>query len=80
MGSGSLAFASEPLCFIPAGIQVFGSNPWFCIKKTMRFGVVVVVDDAKRRSGVSETPNAAPVLAANPWSIFRRLSMMDLST
>ena len=80
MGSGSLAFASEPLLFIPSGIQVFGSKPWFCMKNTIRFGVVLLVGDATRRSGTSEVPNAAPVLAAIPCSIFLRLSMIDLST
>ena len=64
MGSGSLAFASEPLLFIPSGIQVFGSKPWFCMKKTIRFGVAPLVGDATTRSGASEAPNAAPVLAA----------------
>jgi hypothetical protein len=38
MGSGSLTLASEPLFFMPAGIQVLGSKPWFCRKKITRFG------------------------------------------
>ena len=39
IGSGSFTPASEPLEVIPAGTQVLGSNPWFCMKKTTRFGV-----------------------------------------
>ena len=27
IGSGSVAFASEPLLLIPSGMQVFGSKP-----------------------------------------------------
>ncbi len=80
IGSGSLAFASEPLLFIPSGMQVFGSKPWFCMKKTIRFGVALLVSDATSRSGTSERPNAAPAPAAIPCSIFLRLSMIDLST
>ena len=38
IGSGSLALASEPLRVMPAGMQVFGSKPWFCRKKITRFG------------------------------------------
>ena len=64
MGSGSLAFASEPLLLIPSGMQVAGSKPWFCIKKTIRFGTPVFVGDAKTLLRVSEEPNAAPTPAA----------------
>ncbi len=42
MGSGSLTFASEPLLFIPSGMQVFGSKPWFCMKKMTRLGVALL--------------------------------------
>jgi len=80
MGSGNLAFAKDPLFFIPSGMQVFGSKPWFCMKKTIRFGVVLPVGAAKSRSGESEPPKAAPVPAAIPCNNLLRLSMADLTT
>ena len=63
MGSGSVAFASELLLFIPLGMQVFGSKPWFCMKKIMRLGVVLLTGDAKRCRDSSEV---AVTLAAIP--------------
>src|SRR6056297_203460 len=56
------------------------------MKKMTRLGVVVLPGkarlpgDASRRSGKTEAPTAAPTPAAIPCSIFRRLSMIDLST
>ncbi|GAB5402761.1 MAG: hypothetical protein Aurels2KO_09920 [Aureliella sp.] len=41
IGSGKVEFASEPLLATPLGMQVLGSKPWFCMKKMIRFGVVV---------------------------------------
>ena len=66
MGSGSLAFASEPLLVIPVGMQVAGSKPWFCMKKTIRFGLPLCDDAADAWRGRSEAPNAAPTPAAIP--------------
>ena len=60
MGSGSVAPASEPLLFIPLGIQVCGSKPWFCMKKMIRLPVVARVGAAQRRSDASGRPKAAP--------------------
>ena len=60
MGSGSLALASEPLLFIPAGMQVAGSNPWFCMKKITRFGPPDRADAARAISGNIDDPKAAP--------------------
>ena len=78
MGSGRRTFANEPLWLMPSGMQVLGSNPWFCMKKITRFGVVLLAGDAATRPGTSEEPNAAPAPAAIPCSIFLRLIMIDL--
>src|SRR6056297_2796168 len=91
MGCGSLAFAREPLLVMPVGMQVFGSKPWFCMKKMTRLGVVVVLGEidsadtsspveAHRCAGSNEPPTAAPTPAAIPCSMFLRLSIIDLST
>jgi len=51
--------ASEPLLFIPNGMQVFGSKPWFCMKKMTRLGVEVLAVAESNCCGVSvEAPNA----------------------
>ena len=71
IGSGSFGFRQRGWCCgIPSGIQVFGSKPWFCMKKMTRFGFVLLVGDAMRRSGKSEAPNAAPAPVATPCSMF----------
>ena len=59
--------ASELLPLIPSGMHVFGSKPWFCRKKTIRFlAAVPLVVDATRRSGATERSSAAPAPVAIP--------------
>tara|TARA_A100001391_G_C5050810_1_gene273389 strand:+ start:268 stop:540 length:273 start_codon:yes stop_codon:yes gene_type:complete len=48
------------------------------MKNTIRFGVAGLPGEAIKLSRPSETPNAAPVLAAIPCSILLRLNMIVL--
>ncbi len=64
MGSGSLTFANDPLLVIPIGMQVDGSNPWFCMKKITRFGPPDTVEAARPIPGNIEDPTTAPIPAA----------------
>lgn len=74
IGSGSFMPASDPLRFIPSGIQVAGSKPWFCRKKMMRLGddepvlddEAPGIGDANICLGNRVSPNAAPAPVAIP--------------
>ena len=80
IGSGNVWPASEQFPETPVGIQVFGSKPWFCKKKIIRFGsldVPVKEELASNGSGEPPRPKAVPAPAAMPWSIVRRLSIRE---
>jgi hypothetical protein len=47
-------------------MQVAGSKPWFCRKKTTRLGLELLAGDAKRLSGTSDAPKEAQAPAAMP--------------
>ena len=82
MGSGSFALANEPLYIMPDGMQVAGSNPWFCRKKMMRFGPPDSLEAAKPAArlipGNIVAPNATPNPAARVWSDSRRVIMVGV--
>ena len=72
MGSGNFALAKDPLFFMPAGMAVAGSKPWFCMKKITRLGLVFERGAAWAKSGTNPPPRAAPKPAAIPCIIFLR--------
>jgi hypothetical protein len=78
IGSGSFAPAKDPLCLIPAGIHVAGSNPWFCMKKMTRFGPPAVLGSAPAEAaraipGNIDVPTVAPKPDASICKDFLRL-------
>ena len=58
----------------PLGIQVKGSKPWFCKKKTMRFGL----PDGLFAEKALPQGRLKPALAATPAIISLRVSMAVL--
>ena len=75
IGTGRVALASEPLLVIPAGMQVAGSNPWFCRKKITLFGPPEALGAARPISGNIDAPNAALKPDASVCKDFLRLIM-----
>ena len=78
IGSGSLALASEPLAFIPPGMQVAGSKPWFCKKKITRFIGEAVEPIPKVWFGRKPPPTAAPKPAAKLCNMLLRFIFLRL--
>ena len=76
MGSGNFALAKDPLFFMPAGMAVAGSKPWFCMKKITRLGLVL----KEVRLGPSQEPTTSRAAKTGRHSLHHFLRSMYITS